>query len=129
MGEIHSVEARLRGWQLRCPSGGLKQRLFGASVRIMPRPAWVVGWLVPATACALLTLSVFISGNDFPGRLSRHEPMAAKMLSHQSFQTSAPAGCQQRLSNLLSGPFDLTNRSVSTSSVTAFASPAELIAR
>jgi hypothetical protein len=86
----------------------------------MPKMVWLVGWLVPATACALLTFSVFTSGNGIPGRSSSHDPMVATILSNRSFLVPAPDMLPQGQNELSSVTFDLTNRSGSTSSITAF---------
>ena len=117
---MNSLETQLRSWQPRRPSAGLKRRLFATPVSLMPRMAWFVGWLVPATACALLTFSVFTSGNSIPGRSSRPEPMVATMLSNQSFLVPAPEGPWKGQNELSSVTFDWTNRSGSTSSMPSF---------
>jgi hypothetical protein len=80
--------------------------------------AWLVGWLVPATACALLTFSVFTSGNEL-GRSSRHAPLMATLLSNQSYLTLAPDGFRRGQNDWSSVTFDLTNRSGSTSTLPA----------
>jgi hypothetical protein len=82
--------------------------------------AWFVGWLVPATACALLTFSIFNSGNAISGRLSRGEPLATTMLGTQSFRVPAPECLWNGENRLSSVIFDWTNRSGSTSSITSF---------
>ncbi|HKW30116.1 MAG TPA: hypothetical protein VJT54_12325 [Verrucomicrobiae bacterium] len=82
--------------------------------------AWFVGWLVPATACALLTFSVFTSGNDISGRSSRHQPLVTTMLSNQSFPLPAPESSWKGQNALSSVTFDWTNRSGSTSSMPSF---------
>ena len=74
MKEMNSLETQLRSWRPRRPSAGLERRLFATPVSRMPKMAWFVGWLVPATACALLTFLVFNSGNAIPGRSSVTEP-------------------------------------------------------
>jgi len=118
MNEMNSLETQLHSWQPRRPSSGLKRRLFAEPVNLMPRMAWFVGWLVPATACALLTFSVFTSGNEL-GRSSRHTPLVATLLSNQSYLTLAPDGYRRGQNDWLSVTFDLTNRSGSTSTVSA----------
>ena len=85
----------------------------------MPKMAWFVGWLVPATACALLTFSVFTSGNEL-GRSSRQAPLMATLLSNQSYLTPPTDNFPHGQNDLFSVTFDLTNRSGSTSSITAF---------
>ena len=113
---MNSLETQLHSWQPRRPSAGLKRRLFTEPVSLMPRMAWFVGWLVPATACALLTFSVFTSGNEL-GRPSRHAPLMATLLSNQSYLTLAPDGFRQGQNDWSSVTFDLTNRSGSTSAI------------
>jgi hypothetical protein len=79
--------------------------------------AWFLGWLAPATACALLTLSVFNSGNSLPGRSSRHEPMVAMTLSNQSYAAYVSGAFQSGQNDLPSVTLDWTNRSGSASSM------------
>jgi hypothetical protein len=86
----------------------------------MPKMAWFVGWLVPATACALLTFSVFTSGNDISGRSASRAPIVATMLSNQSFLIPAPESPWKGQNELSSVTFDWTNRSGSTSSMPSF---------
>lgn len=112
---MNSLETQLHYWQPRRPSAGLKRRLFAEPVRLMPKMAWFVGWLVPATACALLTFSVFTSGNNLPGRSSR----GAALSGNWSGLTHAPEDFGRGENILLSVTFDLTNRSSSTSTASA----------
>jgi len=86
----------------------------------MPKMAWFVGWLVPATACAVLTFSVFTSGNTLPNRSSGRVPMMATLLSNQSYLAPEPQSIRQGQNNLLSVTFDWTNRSSFTSSIASF---------
>jgi hypothetical protein len=79
--------------------------------------AWFLGWLAPATACALLTISVFNSGNSLPGNTSRHEPMVAMMLSNQSYAAYVSGAFQSGQNDLPSVTLDWTNRSGSASSM------------
>jgi hypothetical protein len=81
--------------------------------------AWFLGWLAPATACALLTLSVFNSGNSLPGSSSRHEPMVAMMLSNR-YAAYVSGAFQSGQNDPPSVTFDRTNRSGSTSSISSF---------
>jgi hypothetical protein len=83
----------------------------------MNQMASFLGWLAPATACALLTLSVFNSGNSLPGGSSRHEPMVAMMLSNQNYAAYVPDACQRGQNDPSSITIDWTNRSGCTSSV------------
>jgi hypothetical protein len=120
MKEMNLLETQLRSWQPRRPSARLKRRLFAAPARVMPQMAWFLGWLAPATACALLTLSVFNSGNSLPGSPSRHEPMVAMMLSNQSYAAYVSSAFQSGQNDLPSVVLDWTNRSGSTSSMPSF---------
>jgi len=117
---MDSLETQLRSWQPRRPSAGLEQRIFATPFSLMPRMAWFVGWLVPATACALLTFSVFTSGNVIPDRSARPEPLVATMLSNQNFLVPAPQSPWNGQNELSSVTFDWTNRSSSNSSMPSF---------
>jgi hypothetical protein len=81
--------------------------------------AWFLGWLAPATACALLTLSVFNSGNSLPSSSSRHEPMVAMMLSNR-YAAYVSGAFQSGQNDPASVTLDWTNRSGSTSSINSF---------
>jgi hypothetical protein len=120
MKKMNSLEAQLHSLQPRPPSAALKRQLFVTPAGLAPKMAWFVGWLVPATACALLTFSILDSGNAISGRLSRGEPMAATMLSNQGFRVPAPDSPWQGQNYLSSVIFDWTNHSGSTSSITSF---------
>jgi hypothetical protein len=117
---MNSLETQLHSWQPRHPSAALERRLFATPVSRVPKMAWFVGWLVPATACALLTFSVFNSGNYLSSRSSRQKPMMATILSNQSYLVSVPDSFQKGLNDLSSLTFDWTNRGGSTSSITSF---------
>jgi hypothetical protein len=82
--------------------------------------AWFVGWLVPATACVLLTGMMFNAGNAVPSRSFRHNPMVANMLSNQYFLLPAPENSWNGQNEVSSVTFDWTNRSGSTSSMPSF---------
>jgi hypothetical protein len=120
MKEMNSLEAQLHSWQPRHPSAALKRQLFATPASFAPKMAWFLGWLVPATACALLTFSILDSGNAISGRLSPVEPMVTTMLSNQGFRVPAPDSSWKGQNCLSSVIFDWTNRSGSTSSITSF---------
>jgi hypothetical protein len=120
MKEMNTLETQLRSWQPRRPSAALERQLFATPVSLMPKMAWFVGWLVPATACALLTFSIFNSGNAISGQSFRREPMVATMLSNQSYLVLAPDSLRKGQNDLSSVTFDWTNRSGSTSSIPSF---------
>ena len=63
MNEMNSLERQLHTWQPRRPSAGRKRRLFTEPVRLMPRMAWFVGWLVPASILIAFVL-VAASGRN-----------------------------------------------------------------
>ena len=119
---MDSLENRLRSCQPRRPSARLKQRLFGAPVRLLPKAAWLLGSLAPAMACVLITLSAFNPENT--GNLLGREPLTAMILSNQNYAAYASdnfRGTENRLSSLT---FDWTNHSGFPSSMAPF-SPAK----
>jgi hypothetical protein len=118
MKETDSLETRLRSWQPRRPSANLKRRLFAAPASLMPKLAWLLGSLAPATACVLLTFSVFNSENT--GHLLRHEPMTSMILSNQNYAAYASDNFRESQNGLSSVTFDWTNRSGFTSSIAPF---------
>jgi len=85
----------------------------------MPQMAWFLGWLAPATACALLTLSVFNSGNSLPSSSSRHEPMVAMMMSNR-YAAYVSGAFQSGQNDPPSVTYDRTNLSGSTSGMPSF---------
>jgi hypothetical protein len=118
MKEMDSLENQLRSWQPRRPSSGLKRKLFAGPVNVTRRMAWVLGSLAPATACALLTFSVFNSGNY--NASSRPAPMVAMILSNQSSAAYASGNGDQSQNSLFSVTFDWTNHGNFTSSMSPF---------
>ena len=86
----------------------------------MPQMAWFLGWLAPATACALLTLSIFNSGSSLPGSSSHHEPMVAMMVSNQSYAAYVSGAFQRGQNDLPAVTIGWTNRSGSTSNISSF---------
>jgi hypothetical protein len=118
MKEMNSLENRLRSWQPRRPSARLERRLFAAPFDLMPKMAWLVGSVVPAAACLLLTFSIFNSGN--PGISMRHEPMIGMILSNQNYAAYASGNFREGENNLSAVTFEWTNHSVSHSSMSPF---------
>lgn len=124
MKEMNLPETQLRSWRPRRPSAGLKRRIL--SVRPgTPATAAFLGWLAPATACALLTLLVFNSSSGLPAGPSSHGTMMAMILSNQNYAAYAPDGSQNVQNRLSSVTFDWTNSGTSGSSIrfTPFAKP------
>lgn len=117
---MNILETQLHSWQPRHPSAALKRQLFAAPTGLAPKMAWFVGWLVPATACALLTFSILGSGNAISGRLSHGEPVVTTRLSNPGFRVPAPDSPWKGQNYLSSVIFDWTNHSGSTSSITSF---------
>ena len=116
MKEMNLPETQLRSWQPRRPSAGLKRRIFSAPPN-RRTPAVVLGWLAPVTACALLTLLVFNSGNGLPVGANNRGAMMAMVLSNQSYAAYAPDGSQNVQNRLAGVTFDWTNRGASSSSI------------
>jgi hypothetical protein len=116
MKEMNLPETPLPSWRPRRPSAGLKRRIFSAQPATPTATAWL-GWLAPATACALLTLLVFNSGNGLPAGSGSHGTMMAMILSNQNYAAFAPDGPQNVQNRLPTVTFDWTNSGVSTSSM------------
>ena len=78
----------MRSWRPRRPAARLRRRIFSATPG-EPSATWLVGWLVPATACALLTLMVFKADNSLPvaGR-----PLIGTILSDENYAAFAGNG-------------------------------------
>jgi len=108
----------LRSWRPRRPSAKLERRLFGAPARLLPKAAWLLGSLAPATACLLLTLSMFNPGNS--GHSLRHEPLVAMILSNQNYAAYASDNFRGAQNNLAAVTFDWTNHAISPSSMAPF---------
>jgi len=113
------TESRLHSWKPRRPSASLKRRIFSQAParKIM----WALGWLAPATACVLLTLTVINRGSVSGGSASP-EPMVAMALSNQSYAPYLAASFRPVQNRLSSVTFDWTNCGASTST-TGFFSP------
>jgi hypothetical protein len=80
--------------------------------------AWVLGSFAPATACLLLTLSVFNCGNYYGS--SRPTPLVAMILSNQSYAAYASGNVNESQNSLFSVTFDWTNHGNFTSSMSPF---------
>ena len=115
---MDTLETRLRSWRPRRPSATLERRLFGAPALGTHKLAWWLGSLVPATACLLLTLSIFNPGN--PGHSRVHDPMIAMILSNQNYAAYASDNFRAAQNNLSGVTFEWTNRNVSPSSMAPF---------
>jgi hypothetical protein len=124
MKETNLPETQLRSWQPRRPSAGLKRRIFSAQPGT-PTTAALLGWLAPVTACALLTLLVFNSGNSLPAASGSHGMTVAMMLSNQNYAAYASDDSQNVQNHLATVTFDWTNHGISTSSIrfTPFTKP------
>ena len=103
-------------WKPRPPAAALKQRIFRAQPAA-PEDRSFWNLLVPAMACAMLSLLVLNSGNALTaGSLKRHL-MGDLVLSNLSYSAYASGGSQTAQNHLDSLTFDWTNRSVLTSPI------------
>lgn len=66
-------ERQLLAWRPRRASSRLRRRLFEAD-QAPPSAKWLWGGLVPATACVLLTLSMFSHTDDRLGETAGFRP-------------------------------------------------------
>ena len=112
MNETNLTEEQLRSWQPRHPAAKLKRRIFAREPG-EPTTTWFVGWLVPATACALCMFLAFASGNG----IHEMKPVIGVVASNQNYAAFASDGAQNVQNHLSGLTFDWTNRSVSTSSI------------
>ena len=119
---MDSLENRLRSCPPRSPSARLKRRLFAAPSRLLPKTAWLLGTLAPATACVLLTFSAFNADNT--GHLGRRDTMTAMIMSNQNYAAYASDNFRGTENRLSAVTFDWTNHSGFTSSMAPF-SPAK----
>src|SRR5262245_52582156 len=113
MNEMNPLETQLRSWTPRRPSPKLARRLFRRSSPAT-RPAGIVFWLGPVTACLLFVC--VIVGQHGPGNFSsaaRHDAIIAMVLSNQSYAAYLP-GSFQRAANRLD-TFEWTNHGRSPS--------------
>lgn len=115
---MESLENRLRSWQPRRPSAKLERRLFGATVRLTSKTAWLLGSLTPAVACLLLTLAMYNPGNT--GNSARHEPLIAMILSNQNYAAYASDNFRGAENTLAAVTFEWTNHTISTSNTAPF---------
>ena len=124
MNKMNLPETQLRSWQPRRPSAGLKRRIF-STPPTAPTAAAFLGWLAPVTACVLLTVLVFNSGNGLPVGPTGRETTIAMVFSNQSYAAFASDGSQNVQNHLASVTFDWTNRGASGSSIgfTPFTKP------
>jgi len=97
--EMNSLETRLRSWRPRRPSATLKLRLMLAKASDVPRMVRVAGWLMPATACALLALLAVNSENGISLSGSR-SPSILAMISNQTYAVAVTS--RQSQENILS---------------------------
>ncbi|HEY5296447.1 MAG TPA: hypothetical protein VIK59_00825 [Verrucomicrobiae bacterium] len=118
MEETNPSEAHLRSWQPRRASAKVKRRLFAATGRARNKVAWLLGSLAPAAACALLTLSIFDSGNS--GNLLSRQPVTEMILSNQNDAAYAAGNFSGAQNTLSSVTFEWTNRNGFTSSMAPF---------
>jgi len=80
--------------------------------------AWILGSIAPATACLLLTFSIFNSGGYIAS--SRPLPVSGMILSNQNYAAYASANGVQSQNSLFSVTFDWTNHGNLTSSMSPF---------
>ncbi|HVU08679.1 MAG TPA: hypothetical protein VHG89_09075, partial [Verrucomicrobiae bacterium] len=87
---------------------------------ILPKLAWTLGSLAPVTACLLLSLSAFNSGNGISINSTQREPLIALLSSNQSYSAFLLGSSGERENKWSSITFDWTNRSGLPSSMPSF---------
>ena len=111
-------ETRLRSWQPRRPSNGLKRRIFAAPRRPYQVVMWSLRRLSPAAACLLVALAALKQGISFSSAGPRPEFIAATTGSN--LIAFLPGNYQQEQNCCSPVTFEWTNRSGSTSSISSF---------
>jgi len=113
---MNLTEAQLRSWRPRRPSARLERELFGQPTS-GHSSKWLWSSLIPATACAILTL--LASGNNPMDNLGRQGLVSASMSNCDS--AAYVSGNLPEVQNHLAGiSFDCTNRG-NTYSIVGFA--------
>jgi len=110
---MNPLETQLRSWTPRRPSAELERKLFRRPSS-PPRPAGMIFWLGPATACLLFVCVLFSqhsAANFSP--VSRQDALVAVASSNQSYAAYLP-GSFQRAANRVD-TFEWTNPGRSTS--------------
>jgi len=105
----------MSAWQPRRPAAALKSRIF-TKRRVAPEERSFWNLLVPAMACAMLTLAVLNSNSLSPASL-KHHLMGDLVLSNLSYSAFASGGDQAPQNHLDSLTFDWTNRSLLASPI------------
>ena len=121
MNEMNPLETQLRSWIPRRPSAKLTRRLFRRPAPVT-RPAGIVFWLGPVTACLLF--ACVIVGQHGPANFSsagRDDAIIAMVLSNQSYAAYLPGSFQPAANRL--DTFEWTNRGYSNSTMDSRTSP------
>ena len=118
MKEIKLPESQMRSWSPRCPSAGLKRRIFEAPTRPMLVVAWPLRCLAPAATCLLLAIAVLNQGSTLPGSAGRHAFQSGMLGSN--LIAYLPDNYQQEQNCCSPSTLEWTNPTGSTSSINSF---------
>lgn len=108
-------EIKLRSWQPRRPSAGLKHRIFAAPPVTSRIVVWSLRCLTPAAACLLVTLALLNHGGSVTSGPPRRDFLAAVIGSNEI--AYLPGNYQQEQNGYSPVIFEWTNRSGSTFSI------------
>ena len=111
---MNLTEAQLRSWRPRRPSARLERQLFGRPTTTPSGSRWLWSSLIPATACAILTL--LVSGTDPMSPLT-HSRLTATSLSNYISAAYASGNQAEVQNHLATITFDCTNYGNTYSSV------------
>lgn len=111
--EMNMTEAQLRSWRPRRPSARLERQLFGRPTTTHGS-RWLWSSLIPATACAILTL--LASGTN-PMESVGHQGLISASLSNYNSAAYASGSQAEVQNHLATITFDCTNRGITYSSV------------
>jgi hypothetical protein len=113
MNEMNPLETRLRSWQPRRPSAGLRNRIFTAPPAAQWVPAWWVRALAPAAACLFLALGMIQQSDTLTRGSGRDAFLAGLIPSNRPIYV--PDHYQSEQNSYPQVTFGWTNQSGSTS--------------
>ena len=117
MKETNLPEARLRSWQPRRPSPGVKHRIFAEPASPSQALLWSLRCLAPSATCLLLALAALTQGNRVAPPATGH--LLLGMIGSNQIE-GIPDNYQQEQNSCYGLTFEWTNRSGSTSSISSF---------
>jgi hypothetical protein len=117
MNETNWLEAQLKSWAPRRPSGKIERGLFARRARARASEfARALAWLTPAAACMVFALGA-LRPEGSAGAASRPEYLFAMVLSNQAAANILHSDAAQPENRVVRASFEWTNRGDSGSSI------------